>query len=114
MNQRQLEGLDPRARRAIEELQGAIAERYPTANFEVARAHDEPENIHLTAIVDIDHTDEVLDLVIDQVVELQVEERIPVHVIPIRTPNRVLADVQARAEGGRRRPSRTEPLVGSR
>ncbi|SRR6266540_603419 len=112
MNQERLESLDPRVQRAVEELEGTIAKHHPTSTFEVSRGHDEPDNVHLTAIVDVEDTDQVLDLVIDRVVELQVEERIPVHVIPIRTPERVLADMRSRAEGSQRRPGRSEPLVG--
>lgn len=104
---------DQRTQAALDELQGLIAQRYPLATFEVAYATDEPDNIHLTAIVDVDDTDTVLDLIIDRVVELQVEARIPVHVIPIRTPERVLAAMQAQAETGRHRPARTVPLVGT-
>ncbi|MBI4494078.1 MAG: hypothetical protein HY690_14920 [Chloroflexi bacterium] len=90
---------DPRAERALLKLQNLIQQRYPTATFATSRSADEPENIHLIATVDVDDPDEVLDLVMDQLIELQVDERIPVHVIPIRTPARVLADMEA----GRRR-----------
>jgi hypothetical protein len=90
--------LPPRVQAAIAELQDVIARRYPDVTFEVSRGEDEPDNIHLTAIVDVDDTDEVLDLVIDRVVELQVGEGIPVHVIPIRTPERVLASTQSQAK----------------
>lgn len=89
------QGLQPRVADAIDELKVQIQKHYPSASFRVSRADDEPENILLTAVVAVDDTDEVLDLVIDRVVELQVEERIPVHVIPIRTPERVLADMRA-------------------
>ena len=74
-----------------------IAARYPTVAFEVSRGHDEPRNVHLTAVVDVDDTDEVLDLVIERVVDLQTEEGIPVHVIPIRTPERLLTAMNAGA-----------------
>jgi hypothetical protein len=87
--------LDERTRQAIAELQGEIRRRYPTASFEVSRPPDDPDGIHLTAVVDVDDPDEVGDLVIDRVVELQAEEGIPIHVIPIRTPERVQASLQA-------------------
>jgi hypothetical protein len=104
--------LAPRVHGALDELRGMISQRHPTATFEVGRGHDEPENIHLTAIVDLDDPDEVLDLVRERLLELQVEERVPVHVIPIRTPERVLADLQARAAAGGGRGGRTQPLPG--
>ena len=79
-----------RMENALNELRGLIRTRYPQARFSVAHGHDEPENVHLVTTVDLEDADEVLDLVIDRVVELQVEERIPVHVIPVRPVRRVL------------------------
>ncbi|SRR6266496_1873766 len=108
------EELDERVQAAIAELQSTIASRYPTATFSVSRGHDEPENIHLTVVADVDDTDEVLDFVIDRVVELQVDERIPVHVIPVRTPERILAAMSARADAGGHRPARELPSSGQR
>jgi hypothetical protein len=86
---------EPRVQHAIQELQTLIQGRFPTASFTISRGEDAPENLHLITTVDIDDTDEVLDLVIDRVVELQVEEGIPIHVIPIRPPERVLTELQS-------------------
>ncbi len=85
---------------ALDELQDLIREHYPQARFSVARGHDEPENVHLITTVDLEDADEVLDLVIDRVVELQVEERIPVHVIPVRPVGRVLETLRERERFG--------------
>ena len=90
------EDLDPRMESALEELRGMIARPYPTASFEISRSQDEPDNVHLRVIVDLDDADEVLDLVSERLLHLQIEERIPLHVIPIRTPERVLATMGAR------------------
>ena len=81
---------------ALNELRGLIHVHYPQARFNVAHGHDEPENVHLITTVDLEDADEVLDLVIDRVVELQVEERIPVHVIPVRPVGRVLETLRER------------------
>lgn len=97
MTKEQPLNLDERTQRAVDELRGIITQKYPTASFELSRAADDPESIHLTTIVDVDDPDEVGDLVIDREVELQVEEGIPLHVIPIRTPERVLAELRAQA-----------------
>jgi hypothetical protein len=112
MNQERRETLDPRIRSALTELEDAITQHYPTARFEVSRGHDEPENIHLTAIVDVEDTDQVLELVIDRVVDLQVEEGLPIHVIPIRTPEQVLAALERERPKRHARQTRTVPLVG--
>ncbi len=104
--------LDERTQGALSELQGAISRRYPTAAFEVSRAADDPNSIHLIATVDVDDPDEVGDLVIDRVVELQAEEDLPIHVIPVRTPARVLAALAAAQRGGQARARRRTPLLG--
>jgi hypothetical protein len=101
---------DPQTQAAINELQAAIATKYPTATFEVGRAEDDPNSVHLTAIVDVDDPDEVGDLVLDRVLELQVEDGIPIHVIPIRTPERVLVELAAERQASRRRPRHTLPI----
>src|SRR3712207_1670128 len=89
-----IDSLDPRIRGALAELKGMIVEQYPSASFDVSRSQDEPENVHLRAIVDLDDADQVLDLVSERLLQLQVEERLPVHVITLRTPERILASMQ--------------------
>src|SRR6266496_1882481 len=98
-----LDNLDARVRSALTELRDTIVQRYPGTSFEVSPAADDPDSIHLVAAVDIEDTEEVLDLVIDRVVELQVEEGVAVHVILIRVPDRVLASMQADLPAGGRR-----------
>lgn len=87
--------LDERTQRAVEELKAAIAGEYPTATFELARGQDDPASIHLTTTVDLEDAFEVLDKIIDRVVDLQVEAGIPLHVIPVRPPERVRAEREA-------------------
>lgn len=91
MNEGQLERLAPQMAKAIVELMTIIGERYPDAQFSVTPGIDDPESVHLTTTVDIDETEDVLDLVIDRLLELQVDEQLPIHVIPLRPIERVLA-----------------------
>jgi hypothetical protein len=93
--------LDQRTRRALTELQDTIIERYPATTFEVSQGADDPSSIHLIAIVDAYDPDEVGELVLDRVIDLQVDDGIPIHVIPIRTPERVAADLRSRERLGR-------------
>jgi len=105
--------LDEHMQQAVDELQSTILGKYPAAHFELSRSPDDPRMIHLDTTVDLDDAGEVLDLVLDRLVELQVEQGIPIHVIPIRTPERVAASLQAgpaRRRTMRRR--RTFPLLG--
>ena len=78
------------ARAALTELQGMIAARYPATQFAVFRG-DDPDGWYLRAVVDVDDPDEVTDLVLDRLVDLQLDEGLPLHVIPIRTPERLAA-----------------------
>lgn len=84
---------DPRVQKALADLQGLIHGRYPEATFEVAPGED-PEGIYLRATVDVEDTDEVVDTIIDQLLEIQVEQRLPVYVIPVRPLKRVLEEMQ--------------------
>jgi hypothetical protein len=81
---------DPRIQSALAELEGMIRDKYPTATFAVSIG-DDPDGVYLTPTVDVDDTDEVFDVVVDRLVDMQVEEELPVYVIPIRTPERIAA-----------------------
>jgi hypothetical protein len=78
--------LDERTRQAINELRSAITARYPTTIFEIKHSPEDSTSIHLLAIADVDDPDEVGDLVVERMVALQADEGIPLHVIPLRTP----------------------------
>lgn len=84
---------DPRIQKALADLEGLIHRRYPAATFDVAPGED-PEGIYLTATVDVEDTDEVVDTIIDRLLEIQVEQRLPVYVIPVRPLSRVLEELQ--------------------
>lgn len=86
-----LADLDERMRLAVNEVQRTIADRFPATTFVLTRSPEDPSSIHLLAVADIDDPDDVGDLVVDRVVALQVEEGIPLHVIPLRAPARVQA-----------------------
>lgn len=93
---------DPRIKEVVAQLQGMIQQRYPTATFSVA-SEDDSEGIYLWATVDIEDTDDVVDLVIDRLLEIQVEDSLPVYVVPVRPLDRVLVMPRATA-GTRARP----------
>jgi len=94
--------LEGRMQEAVSELQTTIGQRYPSASFTLSHPEDEPTSVELTAIVDVEDPDEVLDTVIERVIEFQVDEQLPIHVVPIRTPERVAADLQNQRRVGRR------------
>ena len=73
-----------RVREAAEELKATIRRRYPDARFQLVMAADQPRSWHLWALVDVEDPDQVGDLVSDREIEMLVDERIPIHVIPGR------------------------------
>jgi len=82
---------DPRRQQALTELKSIIQGRYPSASFAVRPGIEDPDETWLTTRVDVEDPDEVMDLVIDRLLELQLDEGIPVHVLPLRTPQRTAA-----------------------
>ncbi|MBV9483222.1 MAG: hypothetical protein JO249_21115 [Acidobacteria bacterium] len=87
--------LPPAMEKAVNELQGSIAERFPQASFVVAEGFD-PKGIYLVTTVDIADADEVMDAIGDRLVALQVDEGLPIYVTPLRPIQRVLAELQER------------------
>jgi hypothetical protein len=66
----------------------------------------------LLAVADVNDPDEVGDLVVERVVALHVEEGIPLHVIPLRTPERERVAHAAARRGAVPRPTRAVRLLG--
>jgi hypothetical protein len=87
--------LTPRMEDAVRELKRLITARFPQAAFVVEEGFD-PEGIYLVTTVDITDTDEVIAVVGDRLVELQVDEGLPVYVTPLRPVERVVAQLRQR------------------
>ena len=95
---------DASIRAAVDELQGLIRSRYPEASFSVGYGED-PVGVYLRAIVDVEDTDEVIGPIIDRLVAMQVDEELPIYVIPSQPPERIAAMLRARrAEAGQAHP----------
>lgn len=91
--------LTPQMEEAIADLSGLIRSRYPDATFTAGTGED-PDGIYLTATVDVEEMDEVVDVFLDRMVDLQVEEELPLFVVAVRPPARnaaILARRQAPA-----------------
>ena len=87
--------LTPRMEEALHELKGLITARFPQAAFVVEEGFD-PDGIYLVTTVDIADTDEVIAVVGDRLVEMQVDEGLPVYVTPLRPIERVIAELRKR------------------
>lgn len=81
---------------ALEELKQIILAKFPDATFEVQRGIDEPDSFELDTIVDLEDGGDVLDLVIDRVMDMQLNDGLPIHVIPLR-PSTSKWEIAARA-----------------
>jgi hypothetical protein len=104
--------LTPRMEEAVHELQRLITARFPQASFVVEEGFD-PEGIYLVTTVDIADTDEVMAVVGDRLVELQVEEGLPVYVTPLKPIKRVLAQLREREAPRHRRHCRSPDETSS-
>ncbi|HET9786710.1 MAG TPA: hypothetical protein VFP47_06235 [Pyrinomonadaceae bacterium] len=87
--------LTPRMQEAIDELKRLITARFPQAAFVIEEGFD-PEGVYLVTIVDIADTDDVIAVVGDRLVEMQVDEGLPVYVTPLRPMARVVAELRTR------------------
>ena len=80
---------------AIDELTAIILSHYPGTTFRVTPSPEERDAVHLKAIVDVEDTDDVVDLIIDRMMEMQIDDGLPIYVVPVRTPERRAAAVAA-------------------
>lgn len=87
--------ITPRAQAALDELQAMIAARFPRATFVTHKGY-EPAGIYLEATVDVDDVDEVKDVFLDRLVDIQVDDGIPVYVTITRPIERTLAELRER------------------
>jgi hypothetical protein len=85
---------DPRVDAAIAELQDMIKAHYSEVVFTVGPGED-PIGMYITATVDVDDLDEVIDVVVERLLEMQVDEGLPVYVLPVHPIERVLAELHA-------------------
>ena len=98
MSHEQLQYGNPRIRRALNELADLVRAGYPGATFQVTPAEDDPTIVHLITRVDVDDPEEVANLVMDRMLELQIDEGLPIYLIPLRTPARIAALREARRQ----------------
>lgn len=79
----------PRMEAAVEEIKHLILQRFPEATFDAGPGED-PVGMYLIATVDLEDLGDVEDLYIDRLVDMQVDELLPLHVVPTRPIERLL------------------------
>lgn len=89
-----------RIQEVLEEFKGLIGAAYPEATFDV-EVGGEPDGVYLIVTIDLDDTEEVLGVVMDRMLEVQIEEKLPVYVLPLRPIGSRYEPVQARREPAR-------------
>jgi hypothetical protein len=77
------DALTPRLQRAIDELQHLIRRVDPLATFQVV-AGDDPRGTYVLATVDVEDTELVMDAYMDRLLTLQIDEGLPLYVLPLR------------------------------
>jgi hypothetical protein len=105
MSQERSIPLTPAMEKVVNQLKGMISERFPQASFVVEEGFD-PKGIYLVTTVDIADTDEVIEVIGDRLVELQVDEGLPIYVTPLRPIQRVVAQLREREQ-----PTSISPLT---
>lgn len=91
MSDRQYLTTHPTIEAAIAEIEGLIRATYPNASFNVVQG-DDPEGLYLIITVDAANHDDVVDCYVEQLLEFQIEDELPLYVFPVRPLDRVLVD----------------------
>jgi hypothetical protein len=79
---------DPRIPEAVAHISALIRRAFPDAVLEDFIGED-PEGVYVRVTVDLDDPDEVLDAIVDDLYEIQVEQFLPVYVIPVQPLERI-------------------------
>lgn len=107
-----IDGNDPRIQAALAELRELILTHFPDATFTVTRGED-PEGIYLTPTVDVDDLSDVIDVFIERLVDFQVDEGLPINVVPDQPLERVIALLRKKEQSPERAEDRLPALIGA-
>lgn len=94
---------------AISELHDLIRNKYPEADF-VNQYGEDPEGVYVTAVVDVEDVEEVYDLVADKLLQLQIDQLLPIYLSAVRPDQRIVEQLSERAR--RHDPRSGRPAFG--
>ena len=77
------DALTPQLQRAVDELQHLIRRVDPLATFQVVPG-DDPTGTYVLPTVDVEDTELVMDAYMDRLLTLQIDEGLPLYVLPLR------------------------------
>lgn len=95
MTHQQAHALTERMTEAIAELELLVLQDYPEATFRIEYGIDDPEAIHLVAFVEFEDAFDVLNRVSERMMAIQVDQGVPIFVIPMRPDERTLSMLAA-------------------
>ncbi len=78
---------DPRIQAALAELRALILQSFPDATFIVHRGEEPVVGIYLRPVVDVEDLPKVREMVRPRLVDMQVEEGLPIYVFPRSVQN---------------------------
>ena len=87
-----------------------IRQRFSDAQFRTGRDTDDSSVVQLIVTVDVEDTEVVLDVVIDRMMEMQIEEGLPIFVVPLRPVERSWEIYRAERAESDRRAAKAEAL----
>lgn len=77
---------------ALDEIQSLIRTRFPEAVFEIGPSYD-PWGVYVRVMVDVEDPEDVTDAIMDRLLDIQVERRLPIWVVVLPPSERVIADL---------------------
>ncbi|MBA2519732.1 MAG: hypothetical protein H0V24_08700 [Chloroflexia bacterium] len=80
--------ISPQEQTALDDFERLIHARYPDATFDVS-VGGEPDGVYLTVTVDLEDSGEVIDHILDRLLEVHIDEGLPVYVVtarPVQSP----------------------------
>src|SRR5438128_1628358 len=81
--------LNNKIKRAITDMQRLISRVYPDTTYTVSY-QDDPEGVQMIATVDTEDLDGVIDCFIDRLLKIQVDEGLPLYIIPVRPARQIV------------------------
>ena len=79
---------------AITEIQSLISDAFPGTLYETSY-QDDPAGMHMIAKIDTEDIDAVVDCFIDRLLTMQVDENLPLYVIPVRSAKQAVKQTQS-------------------
>jgi hypothetical protein len=85
--------MNERLNAARGEIEAIITKAYPRAQFSPLWL-DDPEGVHLRVVVPVDDAEEVFNLAADRLLHFQIEEGLPLYLVPLRPVGQVLKQLE--------------------